>query len=204
MPMRRSKALEEEVRAECIRRYEARGQAFTPAIGRLLAYAEPAREAHAIGRALEDSARDRWRQLTRSLDAVEAFVDENRAAIEADGGFEASGLVRFRERTLADVRKEIDNARSSGVAMGVVAGHSKPPSRATFLRDRLPVHFIGRTTADVVAVQPSDLAVLSLLAGFWPPGGAETAPKVIQDEADEIRKAIDSLSEMGTTPKTGG
>jgi len=203
---------EAKLRAECVARFERLwGRPYDSSLDRSLdSWLATALDTYEKGRALEREAQQIWRRIDRALKAVKTFVgseigntrerEARLAEIDRDGGFDATGLVWFSTHTLTTVQDTVALARTRGAPTADVAMMTKPPSRSTFLRDRVRVHLVD----DVFSTPPSDLAVLSLLAGFRPARLGKTAAQTIQAEANEIRKALKSLRKMYPPPKTGG
>lgn len=200
-----AEALRKAVRDACVASYEQRWGPLTAAMSELLgSYREQATASHARGVDLEVAARGKWKRIMSAINDACEWVDEHRDEIATDGGFEAAGLARFRGEVAATIREALTRARMSGAAHGFVAlsVNGKGVSRATFLHARVRVHVVGRTIGDLIATPPRDLAICTLLGGFWPPKGGKTVRAVIGNETEEIKKAIKTLAAVEKLPRS--
>lgn len=180
-------ALWRAVEARCRELYVQRwGEIRGDELGALSYAAEI--EAYDRGRPVETEAVRLWRHVETALKNCETFATRHR---DGDGGFAADNVIDYARRG-----RELVTAIRESASSGVVSGHARPPTRASYIRDRLRV-YESVSGMSATSFAPRDLAVFTLLAGFLPvPRSKATSysvDEILSLETQRVRDALRSL-----------
>jgi hypothetical protein len=194
----RMKRLRAEVDIECGRRWARRlggkltSEGRVPDEDRFVYDVEGERERYAASRRIEDEARRKWRALERAAKDLGKFA----AKYEAGAGAHVAEAIVVSLPKLKEVLHLPYDVPSSGAA----AFAGRPPSRVTFVVEKLEALAFTLGKSDPRELDVQLLAIMTLLAGFWPytataellfeKEGYPTAAKVIAKEAERLRSLL--------------
>jgi hypothetical protein len=154
---------------------------------------EAERERYKASRKIEDEACKRWRAFARAVVGLEHFA----VRYEAGAGAQVAEAI---VTVLPSLQKAV-HAPYDVASAGAAASAGRPPNRVTFVAEKLEPLATTLSAEDPCTLDLRLLAVLTLLAGFWPyttaaerrfakSGGYPSPARVISKESERLRSLL--------------